>query len=121
MYAPKKLSKNKMMMYLAALGLVAIMLLGYLYFNYAQNQAAENQAIGGTDSDSFNLSDIAVMAKPKFDVKKLKEFDLKLFNDQRFKNLAEFYNEVGVRSAVGRNNPFDPFKKATSTKISDGN
>lgn len=111
MLAAKKLSRNKLIAYLAVLVVLAITVAGYLYMS---NQA--KQASTDTDaSGSFDISNINSIGKTKFDLKGLEKFDIKLFNDQRFKSLSEFYNEVGIRSSVGRKNPFDPYKKASTT------
>lgn len=112
MLATKKLSRNKLIIYLAILVMLAAIVGGYLYFS---NQAKQGSPEAGTDG-SFDISNINSIGKTKFDLKGLEKFDIKLFSDQRFKNLSEFYHEVGIKSSVGRNNPFDPYYKASSTK-----
>ena len=109
MLAAKQLSRKKLMVYLIVLLVLAIAVGVYLFIS---NRA--EQPVSGADG-SFDISNINSIGKTKFDLKGLDKFDIKLFNDQRFKNLAEFYNEVGIKSSIGRNNPFDPYKKASTT------
>jgi len=111
MLAAKKFSRNKLMAYLIVLVVVVIAVGGYLYLSNKAKQASPDAGADG----SFDISNINLIGKTKFDLKGLEKFDIKLFSDQRFKNLSEFYNEVGIKSSIGRKNPFDPYKKASST------
>jgi hypothetical protein len=111
MLAAKKLSRNKLIAYLAVLFVLAVAAGGYLYLSDQAKQATPDPGADG----SFDISNINSIGKTKFDLKGLEKFDIKLFNDQRFKSLSEFYNEVGIKSSIGRKNPFDPFKKASTT------
>lgn len=117
MLATKKISKNKLIIYLVVLSVLAVAVGGYLYFSYKDKQATEIVDASG----SFDITNFGSIGKTRFDPKGLEKFDLKIFGDQRFKNLVEFYTEVGIKSSVGRKNPFDPYKKASSTTIINGN
>lgn len=112
MLAAKKLSRNKLIAYLIALLVLVLSVGGYLYMINRSHQAGPEAGADG----AFDISNIDSIGKTKFDLKGLEKFDIKLFSDQRFKNLTEFYNDIGIKSSIGRNNPFDPYKKASSTE-----
>lgn len=110
MLAAKKLSRNKLMAYLLILAVLAVAVGGYIIFGNG------NETVPGTEAGgSFDISSISAISKTKFDLKGLEKFDIKFLNDQRFMDLSEFYSEVGIKSVIGRNNPFDPYVKASST------
>jgi len=108
MLAARKLSKSKITAYLVVLFIIAAVLAGYMYKIYAERRSAADSGLGA----SANFSQVA---NTKFNLQGLNNFDAKFFNDQRFKNLSELYKQSGIKSEIGRNNPFESFKKASST------
>lgn len=115
MLAPKKASKQKQYAYLGILIFLGLIVAWYKYSIWKENnslvegsvqeQTAIEQSLGLQD-----LSAISNISKPKYDLNKFKNFDLKLLSEERFNQLQDYNASNDSQPAVGKNNPFEKLK-----------
>jgi len=108
MLAQKRISQKQLIIYLSIVGAIIIVIVLIIFRNslFGSGPAAP--------SNSDDSSGISANIKTRFDITKLKIFDVQFFADPRFKNLFE--PTLGERSkpAIGKKNPFEP-QNASST------
>jgi hypothetical protein len=110
MLAQKRISQKQLIIYLSIVGVIIIVIVLLLFRKSIFGPGVSAPGGGESEADSG----IAAIIKTRFDITKLKIFDVQFFADPRLKNLFEPTLGERAKPVVGKRNPFEP-QNASST------